>query len=128
MNFSTVAKQLVLGLALVLASNAFAAPKNSMILQNPTTVNGTKLKGGEYTLQWEGNGPSVEVSIMQGKSVIAKAPAKLVDLATTSANSAALLKTNSDGTTTLIGARFAGKKFALELGDSGDGMQAGSSK
>jgi hypothetical protein len=35
---------------------------------------------------------------------------------------------NDDGTTSLAGARFQGKKFALEVGQSSDGMQAGSSK
>jgi hypothetical protein len=91
-------------------------------------VSGTKLKPGAYKLQWEGSGPNVEVSILQGKTVVAKVPAKVVDLKVASLNNAALLTTNSDGTSTLSGARFEGKKFALELGDSSDGMQAGSSK
>jgi hypothetical protein len=51
-----------------------------------------------------------------------------VDLNFPAQNSAAVLKLNGDGTSTLAGARFEGKKFALELGDPGDAMQAGSSK
>jgi hypothetical protein len=128
MKFTQVAKSLMMGLALLLASSAFAATKAELVLQGPTTVNGTKLKAGEYKLQWDGTGPNVEVSIMQGKNVIAKVPAKLLDLTKPSQNNAALVKTNDDGTSTLAGARFEGKKFALDLSDSGDGMQAGSSK
>jgi hypothetical protein len=128
MKFATVTKSLVVGLALTLASSAFAASKANLTLNNPTSINGTSLKAGEYKLQWDGNGPNVEVSIMQGKKVVAKVPAKVVDLSQSSANDAALLKQNSDGTTTLAGARFQGKKFALELGEASDGMQAGSSK
>jgi hypothetical protein len=128
MKFTTVSKSLMMGLALLLASSAFAATKADLVLQNPTTINGTKLKAGEYKLQWDGSGPNVEVSITQGKKVLAKVPAKVVDLNTPSENNAAVVKTNDDGTSTLAGARFEGKKFALELGDSGDGMQAGSSK
>jgi hypothetical protein len=128
MKFATVTKSLVVGLALTLASSAFAASKANLTLNNPTSINGTSLKAGEYKLQWDGNGPNVEVSIMQGKKVIAKVPAKVVDLNQSSANDAALLKQNSDGTTTLAGVRFQGKKFALELGEASDGMQAGSSK
>ena len=128
MKFATVTKSLVVGLALTLASSAFAASKANLTLNNPTSINGTSLKPGEYKLQWDGNGPNVEVSIMQGKKVVAKVPAKVVDLNQSSANDAALLKQNSDGTTTLAGARFQGKKFALELGEASDGMQAGSSK
>jgi hypothetical protein len=70
----------------------------------------------------------VEVSIIQGKTVLAKVPAKIVDLNAPSQNNAAVLKRNDDGTTTLSAVRFERKKFALELGDSSDGMQAGSSK
>jgi len=35
---------------------------------------------------------------------------------------------NGDGTSTLSGVRFEGKKIALELSQSSDQMQAGSSK
>jgi hypothetical protein len=128
MKFATISKSLVMGLALLLASSAFAATKASVVLQNPTTIQGTKLKAGEYKLQWDGTGPNVEVSIIQGKTVLAKVPAKLVDLSSPAQNNAAVVKRNDDGTTTLAGARFEGKKFALELGDSSEGMQAGSSK
>ncbi len=128
MKFATVSKSLVMGLALLLACSAFAATKASLTLQNPTTINGTKLKPGDYKLQWDGSGPNVEVSIMQGKTVFAKVPGKVVDLNSPAPNSAAIVKMNGDGTSTLAGARFEGKKFALELGDSSDGMQAGSSK
>jgi hypothetical protein len=128
MKFATVSKSLVMGLALLLASSAFAGTKASLTLQNPTVVNGAKLKPGDYKLQWDGSGPNVEVSIMQGKTVLAKVPAKVVDLSSPAQNNAAVVKHNDDGTSTLAGARFEGKKFALELGDSSDGMQAGSSK
>jgi hypothetical protein len=128
MKFATVTKSLVVGLALTLASSAFAASKANLTLNNPTSINGTKLKPGDYKLEWEGSGPSVEVSIVQGNKVVTKVPAKIVDLDKAPSNNAALLKQNSDGSTTLSGARFQGKKFALELGESSDGMQAGSSK
>jgi hypothetical protein len=128
MKFTTVSKTLLMGLALTLASSAFAASRANLTLNNPTTINGTKLKPGDYKLEWEGSGPSVEVSIVQGNKVVTKVPAKIVDLDKAPSNNAALLKQNSDGSTTLSGARFQGKKFALELGESSDGMQAGSSK
>ena len=128
MKFATVSKSLFMGLALMLASSAFAASRANLTLNNPTSINGTKLKPGDYKLEWEGSGPSVEVSIVQGKKVVTKVAAKIVDLDKAPSNDAALLKQNSDGSTTLSGARFQGKKFALELGESSDGMQAGSSK
>lgn len=128
MKFATVSKSLVMGLALLLASSAFAASKASLSLQSPATINGTKLKAGDYKLEWEGSGPNVEVSIMQGKTVIAKVPAKVVDLSAPAQNTAAVLHNGEDGSRTLAGARFQGKKFALEMGDASDSMQAGSTK
>ena len=128
MKFATVWKGLVLGLALTLASTAFAASKANLTLNSPTSVNGTNLKPGEYRLEWDGNGPNVEVSIMQGKKVVTKVPAKVVDLGKASSNDSAVLKQTGDGRTTLAGVRFQGKNYALEVGEASDGMQAGSSK
>lgn len=128
MKFATVSKSLVLGLALTLASTAFAASKANLTLNNPTSVNGTTLKPGDYKLEWDGSGPNVEVSFLQGKKVVTKAPAKLVDLDRAPSNDAAIVKQNGDGSTTLAGVRFQGKKYALDLGAASDGMQAGSSK
>ena len=128
MKCAKVSQSLVMGLALLLASSAFAATKATLNLQTPTNINGTKVKAGEYKIQWEGSGPNVEVSIMRGKNVLAKVPAKVVDLNSAADSNAAIVTRNDDGTSTLAGARFEGKKFALELVDSGDGMQAGSSK
>lgn len=127
MKFATISKSLVMGLALLLASSAFAANKATLTLTDPASVNGTKLKAGEYKLQWDGTG-SVEVSIVQGKNVIAKVPAKVVDLSQPSQNDAAIVQKQSDGSSNLSGARFAGKKYALELGSSQMDMQSGSSK
>ncbi len=128
MKFATVSKSLVLGLALLLASSAFAATKGSLIISKPVNVNGTTLKPGDYKVQWEGAGPNVELSILQGKNVVAKVPARVVELPTASNSDAAVTRANESGPNTLAGLRFEGKKVALELGEASDGMQAGSSK
>jgi len=127
MKFATVSKSLVLGLALLLASSAFAATKGSMQLSSSAVLNGTTLKPGEYKVQWEGSGPNVEVSILKGKSVVAKTQAHIVQLQAASTNDAALIHQDGSGAGTLTGLRFEGKKFALELAGAGDGMQANGS-
>jgi hypothetical protein len=122
--FATVSKSLVMGAALLLASSAFAGTKANLQLSSPAVVNGTQLKPGDYKLEWEGAGPNVEVSVMKGKAVVAKVPARVVDLPSPSINNAAVTTKNNDGTTALTGARFEGKKYALEIGDSADGTSA----
>jgi len=129
MTFAKVSKSLVLSLALLMASSAFASSKANLELINPVTVNGTTLKPGDYKVQWEGTGPNVELSILKGKEVVAKVPAHVVELQTPSSNDAAVTRQNPGGPNSLAGIRCQGKKFSLELGDSSDNMQAnGSSK
>ena len=127
MKFATVSKSVVLGLALLLASSAFAATKASLQLSNPVIVNGTTLKAGDYKIQWEGTGPNVELSILQGKNVVAKVPAQVVELPTPSAYDAAVTRKSASGANTLAGVRFQGKKMALAVGDNSDSAQASGS-
>jgi len=127
MKFATVSKSLVLGLALVLASSAFAGTKASLQLSNPVTVNGTTLKAGDYKVQWEGSGPNVELSILQGKNVVAKVPAHVFELDKPASNDAAVTRQNGSGPNSLAGVRFQGKKIALDLAEASDSMQAGGS-
>ena len=110
-------KSLLLGLALLLATSAFAANKGSLTVQEPVMLNGTKLAAGDYKVQWDGNGPNVELSITQGKKVIAKVPAHMVDLDSPAQSDAAVVKNNGDGTKSLTEVRLSGKKFALAVGD-----------
>jgi hypothetical protein len=130
MKFATVSacKSLVLGLALMLATSAFAATKGSLQLSNPVQLNGTTIKPGSYSLQWEGAGPNVELSIMQGKNLVAKVSARMVDLTMPAAYDAALTVKNSNGPNTLSGVRFQGKKFGLDLGEASSEAPANSSK
>ena len=110
------------------ASSALAAAKGSLQLNNPVLVNGTTLKPGDYKVEWEGSGPNVELSIVQGKKVVAKVPARLVELQSPASNDAAVTRKNDSGPNSLAGVRFQGKKFAFELGEASDGMQAGASQ
>ena len=128
MRFATVSKSLLMGSALLLASSAFAANKASMQVQSPVTINGATLKPGDYTIEWNGSGSNVELSITKGKKVLAKLPAHVVDLETKSNSDATVIRRNDDGTNSLTGVRFGGRKFALEVGEASDGMQGGSSK
>jgi len=128
MKFATVSKTLLMGLDLLLPSSAFAATKGQMNLLSPATINGTNLKAGDYKLQWEGTGTDVQLTILQGKNVVAKVPAKVVDLSAPAPDNAAILNNGDNGKRTLSGARFQGKKYALQIGESSDDMHAGSSK
>jgi hypothetical protein len=60
--------------------NAFAKDKNEMqvTFSEKVQVGSTEVKPGTYKLQWEGNGPDVQVKVVSGKDVVATVPAKLL--------------------------------------------------
>jgi hypothetical protein len=110
-----LAKTVVLGLAVLLASSAFASNKGTLQVQEPFEVAGQQLAAGEYQLRWDGTGSNVEVSFMRGKKEVAKASAKVVALDTASEYDTTVVD-RSSGKATVTEVRFAGKKYALALG------------
>jgi len=127
MKSSKLSKGLLLGLALLLATSAFAANKGSLQVSDPVTVSGKQLAPGAYTVEWEGNGPNVELNILQGKKVVATMPARLIDLNRSADGDSAVVRKNDDGSRTLAEIRFAGKKYALALGNESAKAEAGDS-
>jgi ribosomal protein L2 len=85
-------------------------------VSDPVTVNGRQIAAGEYTVKWEGNGPSVELNILRGKNVVATVPARVIDLDHVPNRDSAVTIVNSDGHKSLNEIRFSGKKYALAVG------------
>ena len=120
MKSSLFSKVMFATLALALTTSVFAASadshKSNFEISAATQVNGTELPAGDYTARWEGSGPTVQVSIMQGKKVVATVPAEVVALDQPASNTQAEIKSNSNGDRELTSLKFSGKKFSLELG------------
>jgi hypothetical protein len=106
-------------LALALATSAFAASdshKSNFEIGDATQVNGTTIPAGEYTAQWEGSGPTVQVNILQGKKVVATVPAQVVALDSKASDTHAEILNGTNGQRELKALQFAGKKISLQLG------------
>jgi hypothetical protein len=117
---STVRKNLLPGLALLLATNAFAANnvnKGSLEVFELITVSGHQLAPGQYKLHWDGTGSNVELMILSHGKLVATVPAQLVDLSQAERDNAIVSCTNDDGSQSLTQIDFAGKKYALAFGD-----------
>ncbi len=125
MKVSKMFQGLLLGSALLLTTSAFAANKGSLQVLDPVTVSGKQLKAGDYAVKWEGNGPNVELNILQGNKVVATVPARLIDLTRSSDSNAAVTKLNGDGSKSLNEIRFSGKKYALAIGEESAKAEAG---
>jgi hypothetical protein len=105
-------------LASGLSLNTFAKDKNEtrVTLPDSVQVGTTDLKPGEYTLQWDGNGPDVQVKVLQGKNVVATVPAKLAQ--GTSKYSNAITTRTVGNVKTLDEVDFAGGKQSLVFGEA----------
>lgn len=120
MKSSLFSKVMLAVLAVALTASVFAASgdshKSNFEISAATQVNGTEIPAGDYTARWEGSGPNVQVTIMQGKKVVATVPAQVVALDRPASSTQAEIKSNSNGERELTGLQFSGKKFSLELG------------
>ncbi|HEY1938939.1 MAG TPA: hypothetical protein VGJ33_13480 [Candidatus Angelobacter sp.] len=119
MKSSLFSKLIFATLIFTLATGAFAASnshKHNFALFAPAQVNGVQIPAGEYTARWEGPGPNVQVSILQGNKVVATVPAQLVPLSKNSADTRTEVTNGSNGSRELTSLQFAGKKFSLQLG------------
>lgn len=116
MKSSLFSKVMFATLALALTTSVFAASgdshKSNFEISAAVQLNGTELPAGDYTARWEGSGPTVQVSIMQGKKVVATVPAQVVALDRPASNTQAEI----NGDRELTSLQFSGKKFSLELG------------
>jgi hypothetical protein len=113
MNRNNLLKSLVLGLAVLLATSAFASNKGSLHVQEAVQINGQQLPAGTYQLRWDGSGSNVELSVLQGKKVVTKTTVKMIQLDQPANYDAAVIDTSSHSVSQV---RFAGKKYALAIG------------
>jgi hypothetical protein len=119
MKLSMISKSLLPGLALLLATSAFAANnvnKGSFEVFDPVTVSGHQLVPGQYNLTWDGTGSSVELMILSHGKLVATVPARLIELSQSEHNNATESRKNGDGSQSLTQIDFAGKKYALAFG------------
>jgi hypothetical protein len=97
---------------LSLALGAFAKDKNEgkFTLSDSVQLGSTALKPGDYKATWDGTGSDVQVKILQGKNVVATAPAKLVDKAD---GQSSVSVSNASGSKTVQEIDFGGLHKAL---------------
>ena len=129
MKFSKVSI-LLIGSALAFSSGAFAgdANKGKLHLQNKSIVDGKPLDSGNYTVEWTGTGPTVEVALLQGKQTVATFPAHITEQPTTNHDNAYGSALESDGSRRLTAIYIGGKRTALELEQNQASQQAGMSE
>ncbi|MBZ5656095.1 MAG: hypothetical protein LAO56_12560 [Acidobacteriia bacterium] len=117
MKLNNLAKFAVLGLAVLLATGAFASNKGTLNVQEAVQVNGQQIPAGEYQVRWDGSGSEVQVVFLKGKKEVARTAAKVVELEKASPFDSTVVD-RSSSTASISQVRFAGKKFALAIGET----------
>lgn len=129
MKLSLRSTVLFLVLASLLSISAFAANdshKGGMNISAPVQVAGKQLAAGDYTVQWDGSGPTVQVNLIRNGDVVATVPARVVKLDQKPDRDIVEVKTGSNGDRTLSSIQFEGKTYALEIGGEAAGGDSAS--
>ena len=127
MKLNNLAKAVVLGLAVFVATGAFASNKSSIHLGEAVEINGQQLPAGDYQVRCDGSGSNVELSFMQGKKEVAKASARAVELSAAPLYDEAVID-HEGNKASVSEIHFANKKTAFALGNSEHASMSDSSK
>jgi hypothetical protein len=105
--------------SVLLASSAFGATANKGTLKLfvPVTVQGKQLAPGQYTVEWNGEGPNVQLNIADGKNTVTAIPARIVPVSAKNQSSGYSSEKQPDGQETLKNVFFAGKTYELQIGE-----------
>jgi hypothetical protein len=115
----------LIALALLPPPNVFAANRGQLHVSSPEDVAGQTLDAGDYIVLWEGDGPNVELKILQSKKVVATATAHAVRLQTPSINDSAVINVSGQKRS-LSMIYFLGKTVALEIPGPSAGVNVSS--
>jgi hypothetical protein len=108
----------VIGLigALLLAGAAFAANANSgnLHLEKAVTVQGKQLESGEYRVQWDATGDTVELNITDAKRTVTTVTARVVPVSWKNESDGHVTR-DQNGSNALTQIFFRGKNYELHL-------------
>ena len=117
MKLNNLGKVMVLGLAVFVATGAFAVNKGTFHAQETVEINGQQLPAGGYQVRWEGNGPSVEIGFLKNNKEVAKTTARAVQLKKTPSSDSSIVN-HATGKAVVSEIEFAGKRTAFSLEES----------
>ena len=103
---------------LVVMAQAAETNQGTITLSAVSQLGSQQIKPGEYTVVWEGSGPSVPVKIMRGKKVVATGTANLVQQKTPSGKDEVHLTVQDNGVRKVEEMDFAKRGVVLVFGET----------
>jgi hypothetical protein len=111
---------LTFAIAVLLPLVALAADKNqgTISLGSPAQIGSQQIKAGDYKVEWEGSGPSVQVRILRGSKVVATSTASLVELNTPPPTNQVVMTVQDNGSRSVQQIDIVKRRISLVFGDS----------
>jgi hypothetical protein len=105
--------------SLLSSAGTFAAPttKGNLKLYEPVNVQGKQLAPGEYSLQWSGDGPNVELTIASGRRDVATVSAQVVPVTEKNKTNGYTSRRDPDGTSALTEIFLQGRAYEIRVGE-----------
>ena len=99
-----------------MASTKTQEQKQKVSLMDKVEIAGKTLQPGNYQVEWQGNGPTVNVKFLKYGKTMLTAPAQLAQLQTPAPYSAVVENTQKNGAKTIQEIEWNHKREALKFG------------
>ena len=115
--FSLCAASMLVAASGVAAAAATGTTKGTLHLYDDVTIQGKQLPPGDYKLEWNGEGPNVNLTIDQGRKAVVSVPVQVVPVTEKKQNDGYVSTKNADGQNALSEIFFHGRNYELKLQD-----------
>jgi hypothetical protein len=106
-------------LLLPVAALAGSMNKKTMHLYDKAKVEGKLLNPGDYKVEWTGSGPSIQLTILQGKDTVTTVPARVVTQSNRNEQDGYILGPAKNGGQSIQEIFFGGTNYDLKLQPAG---------
>jgi hypothetical protein len=110
---------MVFPLALLAGDNTAREQKKNVDVADQVELAGTTLPPGHYRVEWQGNGPTVNVTFLKSGKTVLTAPATVAHLQEKAPYDAVVENTNANGAKTIREIEWNNQREALMFGAQG---------
>jgi hypothetical protein len=103
--------------ALLLSSAAIGGETNkgTLRLSDNVVIQGKTVNSGKYTVEWDGSGPTVQVTLLSGKQTVATFPAHVTEQTSPNAQDSYSTASEPNGSRSLTAIYPGGKRVVLQV-------------
>lgn len=126
LRYLALAGMLTMVLPLASLASTNKEQKKNVAVEDQVVLAGKTLKPGHYQVEWQDNGPAVQVKFMQAGKTVLTAPAKVAQLNQKPPYDAVVESTKKNGQKTISEIEWSSEREALMFGPSAHHSRSGS--